>query len=204
LAHLLQRLITTLACIATTQAADFSHALHGKLKLECTSCHTRASASTKVEDNLLPTAESCKPCHESVLIKQPATTRLAKFDHAFHAKFANIAPVIAAAIKANTYLGDAGKRAAHLNTTNACASCHRGIESSTSVTARNHHPEMADCLVCHNKIDPPFSCETCHGNDKTLKPASHTAAYLDSHTRKSEKIGCAICHGKRFTCLGCH
>ncbi|MFN7939311.1 MAG: cytochrome c3 family protein [Bryobacteraceae bacterium] len=197
-------LLTAIACLFTAQAADFSHALHAKLTPGCTSCHATAATSTRLEDNLLPGADACRPCHESVQIKQPAKTRLAKFDHAFHAKFGNVAPLIAAAIKANTYLGDAAARAASLNTANACAACHRGIESSTSVSTKNHHPEMADCLVCHNKIDPPFSCETCHGNDKTLKPATHTARYIDTHTTKSEKTGCASCHGKRFSCQGCH
>ena len=71
--------------------------------------------------------------------------------------------------------------------------------------AKVHYPEMSDCLVCHNKIDPPFSCETCHGVDKTLKTALHTPDYLDAHTRKTvAKVGCASCHGRKFTCLGCH
>jgi len=175
-----------------------------ELKPQCVSCHTKATTSNKLEDNLLPAAEACRSCHESVQIKQPAATRLAKFDHAFHTRFGNIAPLIAAAIKGDTYLGDGAKRLPHLSTKNACAACHSGIESSTAITAKAHHPDMADCLVCHNRIDPPYSCETCHGSDKTLKPALHTANYLDAHTRKSEKIGCANCHGKRFTCLGCH
>ena len=203
MARFLQRLIPLLCFAATAHTADFSHALHAKLKPECVSCHTKAAGSNKLEDNLLPAKEACLSCHESV-IKQPRAVRLVKFDHAFHAKFGNIAPLLAAAIKGETYLGDGVKRAAHLNTANACAACHRGIETSTSVAEKAHFPEMADCLVCHNKIDPPFSCETCHGNDKALKPAFHTADFLDSHTRKSEKLGCATCHGKRFTCLGCH
>ncbi|MBS1825223.1 MAG: hypothetical protein JST93_07870 [Acidobacteria bacterium] len=197
-------LLTAIACLFTAQAADFSHALHAKLTPECTSCHAKAATSTRLEDNLLPTTDACRPCHESAQIKQPSKTRLAKFDHFFHSKFGNIAPAIATAIKTNTYLGDATKRTEHLNTANACAACHRGIESSVSAATKTHYPEMADCLVCHNRIDPPFSCETCHGNDNALKPATHTARYIDTHTTKGEKLGCASCHGKRFTCQGCH
>jgi hypothetical protein len=40
-----------------------------------------------------------------------------------------------------------------------------------------------------------------------LKPANHTADFLDSHSRKQtvlDKATCAVCHGRRFTCLGCH
>lgn len=203
MAHFLQRLIPPLLFAAAAGGADFSHALHLKLKPQCVSCHTKAAASNKLEDNLLPSAEACAGCHKEVSITQPRQTRLAKFDHAFHLKFGNIAPLIQAAIKAGTYLGDGEKRLEHLSTPNACAACHRGIEQSTALS-KAHFPEMGDCLVCHNKIDPPFSCETCHGDDKTLKPAFHTADYLDAHTRKSEKVGCANCHGKKFTCLGCH
>ncbi|MBL8175858.1 MAG: hypothetical protein JNK48_14375 [Bryobacterales bacterium] len=197
--------MTVAAMAAGAYGADFSHALHVALQPECTSCHAKAATSTRLEDNLLPAAEVCKPCHEQArTIRQPSPVRLSKFDHAFHAKFGNVAPAIAAAIKGDTYLGDGASRAKHLHTKNACAACHQGIEASTAANGKAHHPPMADCLVCHNKIDPPFSCETCHGTDKALKTAQHTADYLDAHTRKSEKTGCASCHGKRFSCLGCH
>lgn len=66
---------------------------------------------------------------------------------------------------------------------------------------------MADCLVCHSKIDAPFSCEFCHARNANLKPSSHTPDYLDTHTRKNalpDKASCVICHGRRFACLGCH
>lgn len=204
MAYFLQGLIL-LTWIA--QAADFSHALHLKLKPDCLSCHTNAATSTKVEDNLLPKAEACSGCHKEVSIKTPRSLRVRKFDHAFHVKMGNIAPVIAAAVKAKTYLADplpAGLD--HLaESKNACTSCHRGLAQATA-TSRDHFPHMADCLVCHNKIDPPFSCETCHADDKALKPASHTNDFLDSHNRKNSiaKVGCSNCHGRKFTCLGCH
>lgn len=204
MAHLIQGLIAF--CLAA-QAADFSHQLHLKLKPDCLSCHTKAATSTQLEDNLLPAADACADCHKQVSIKQPRTLRLKKFDHAFHVKMGNIAPVLLGAVKSGTYLSDPMPEGiqGHLEAAkSACTSCHRGLAESTAVS-RDHFPHMADCLVCHNKIDPPFSCETCHGVDKTLKPAFHTNDYLDSHTRKSMvKQGCSNCHGKKFTCLGCH
>ena len=66
---------------------------------------------------------------------------------------------------------------------------------------------MADCLVCHNKVDPPFSCGFCHVEGANLKPASHAANFLESHSRKDANLDlktCAVCHGRKFTCLGCH
>ncbi|MBI3208179.1 MAG: hypothetical protein HYZ37_04660 [Candidatus Solibacter usitatus] len=174
-----------------------------KLIPDCFGCHTQALTSTKLADNLLPAISACTPCHErgKVSIKQPRELRLKIFNHAFHAKFGNVAPLLKGAVQAKTYLGDAPTG---LDTRNACAACHHGIEQSTAAS-KSHFPQMPDCLVCHNKIDPPFSCETCHGvGDKSLKPAAHKMDYLDSHTRRSEKLGCAVCHGRQFTCLGCH
>jgi hypothetical protein len=203
LAHLLQRLTGVFATAALAAAGGFSHATHLKLKPQCTSCHTRAAASTKLEDNLLPEKQACAPCHKDITIARPRPARLAKFDHAFHLKFGNIAPLLKGSIQSNSYLGQPEAVAPHLETKNACAGCHHGIEQSAALS-KTHFPQMADCLVCHSKIDAPYSCETCHGKDKTLKPAFHTADYLDAHTRRSVKQGCAVCHGRQFTCLGCH
>lgn len=168
--------------------------------------------SKRVEDNNLPDKAVCLPCHKSAIVmkqaaRKPAATLLAHFDHEMHLKLGNIAPVIAAAIDSKQYLSPAaGEIRRHLNTANPCVACHRGLEESDAVT-HSALPQMADCLVCHNKIDPPFSCEFCHSKNANLKPASHTPDYLDTHTRKNaipDKASCAICHGRRFTCLGCH
>ncbi len=203
MAYLLQGLI-----VFAAWGADFSHPLHLKLKPDCLSCHTGAAASTKLEDNLLPAAEACAGCHKEVSIKRPRAVRLVKFDHAFHVRMGNIAPLLLAAVKGGTYLEDplpAALRPKLEAAQSACTSCHRGLAESTA-TGPEHFPHMADCLVCHNKIDPPFSCETCHGADKALKPATHTNDFLDTHNRKGSiaKTGCSNCHGRKFTCLGCH
>ena len=69
-------------------------------------------------------------------------------------------------------------------------------------------PRMADCLVCHSEVDPPFSCEKCHDADAALKPAEiHTPDFLEAHSRPgalADKTSCQPCHGREFTCLGCH
>ncbi|MBI3683070.1 MAG: hypothetical protein HY235_22075 [Acidobacteria bacterium] len=192
-----------MAVCGVAAAAEFSHALHLKLKPECTSCHPGATSSTRIEDNLLPEAQACGSCHKQVAIPQPRSLRLSRFDHAFHLKLGNIAPLLRSAVLSKAYLGEAGDLPSQFDTRNACAGCHHGIEQSTAAS-QAHFPQMADCLVCHNKIDPPFSCETCHGQDKALKPATHAPDYLDSHTLRSVKQGCAVCHGRRFLCLGCH
>jgi len=66
---------------------------------------------------------------------------------------------------------------------------------------------MADCIVCHNQIDNPFSCDKCHASGVNLKPASHVEGFMSAHSSGKmnlDKASCTICHGRTFRCLGCH
>jgi hypothetical protein len=196
--------------LASAQTAQtnrpFSHRLHLALKLECVRCHPAAVASTRAEDNLLPEKQVCLSCHKDVSIPPPPATHVARFNHALHLKLGNLAPVLARAIDSKTYLSPPGETRTQLNGTNPCEACHRGLEKS-DVVSPTAMPRMADCLVCHSQIDPPDSCGFCHAQTMKLKPASHTPDFLDSHTRKNaalNKSTCAVCHGRKFTCLGCH
>ena len=195
-----------LVCSAGAWGAPFSHKVHLGLKLECVACHAAAAGSTEASDNLLPDKKACAGCHQDVQIPVPPETRVAFFNHAMHLKMGNLAPVIAAAIDKKTYLQPPGDIRRHLNSTNACQACHRGLEESGQVTAAAM-PQMADCLICHTEIDNPFSCENCHAKDAQLKPASHVPSFLSSHTSGKmnlDKATCTICHGTNFRCLGCH
>jgi hypothetical protein len=132
---------------------------------------------------------------------------LKAFSHKKHLALGNVGPVIAGAIEKGTYLSvpPAGLRAA-LNTSNPCQACHRGLEQSDDVSQVNM-PQMADCLVCHNTVEPPFSCSFCHTAEAKLKPATHVADFLDSHPKQLAALGkenCAVCHARKFRCLGCH
>lgn len=144
--------------------------------------------------------------------RSPTATLVTRFSHTQHSKLGNVAPVLAAAISGKTYHASvngeppAAGLGGQLKSANACAACHRGLEESEAVT-KAAFPAMPDCLVCHPKIDNPFSCEMCHAAGAHLKPASHTRHYIDFHsTGKANlnKQSCVICHGKKFTCLGCH
>lgn len=202
-------LLILLAGAASAQSAKpFSHELHLKLpaKLACVACHASVQTSTRVEDNNLPPVAVCLGCHKEASVPEPRKTILAHFDHKKHLALGNVAPAIAAAIHAKTYFLPAPGLRAKLNTSNACGACHRGMEESAA-PARSDLPVMSDCLVCHNKIDNPFSCEFCHAKGAPIKPATHTPDYLDIHTRKDfkfDKESCDICHGRKFQCLGCH
>jgi predicted CXXCH cytochrome family protein len=192
---------------AQPAAHPFSHRLHLELKLECAFCHAAAPSSTKASDDLLPSKQVCLGCHETAVISRPPKARVDKFSHQLHLRMGNIAPILAKAIDHGNYLQPAGEIRAHLNTKNACEACHRGLEQSDRVTPAAL-PQMADCLVCHSQIEPPYSCETCHDQTAELKPASHNAPhFLDAHSSgrmQMDQSTCALCHGRTFQCMGCH
>ena len=198
-----------LAWGASWGAVPFSHRVHLGMKLECTECHTAAATSTGAGDNLMPKKGVCLNCHmadEIPPIPAPPTTLVANFSHAQHLKMGNVQPLLAKAIDVGDYLQPPGDIRRHLNTQNPCEACHRGLEESDQVT-HAALPQMADCLVCHAQIENPFTCEICHAKDAKLKPASHVAHFLDLHSTGKmnlDKSTCAQCHGRVFTCMGCH
>jgi hypothetical protein len=206
LAHFLQGLIAA-ALAGSVSAAPFSHAVHLQLKLGCVACHVAALTSVSADDNLLPPERVCSRCHQNMTVRRaPTRTMAAKFNHQLHLKLGNAAPVIAAAIDRGAYLSPPGDLRRALNTNNACEACHRGMERAGAISLENF-PKMADCLVCHNQIEPPFSCEKCHAPEQTLKPASHAPGFFDEHSSgklKLDKASCAVCHGRTFHCQGCH
>lgn len=199
-------LLLMIAGTAAAQPRPFSHKLHLRLKLPCVACHATVTTSTKASDNNLPPEKFCLACHDHATIKQPAVTGVSKFNHQLHIRMGNVAPLIAAAIDKKTYLSPPGDIRRHLDTKNACEACHRGMEESEAVSKENF-PRMADCLVCHNKIDLPFSCEQCHDDVAALRPASHSTNFIDLHSSGKanlDKPSCTVCHGRNFRCMGCH
>lgn len=201
------------AAAGQTASRPFSHELHLKLQPKCEGCHQKAPQSTEITDNLLPDPKVCLTCHQNVRIQAPVRTwTLARFPHKTHVALGNFAPVIAAAIDSGAYLSKPGDLRQQLNVTNNCLACHHGMDHNQGPVTRANFPQMAECLVCHNKVDAPFSCETCHMNTTPqltakLKPADHVPGFLDLHNRKDAKLdkeSCAVCHGRKFTCLGCH
>jgi hypothetical protein len=208
LARLIQGLIAGgLLAALNCAGAEFAHRVHLKLKLNCVTCHVAAAASTRASDNLLPPERVCRDCHDRASVPAaPRSVMVKKFNHQLHLKLGNVAPAIAAAIDSGAYLSSPGGEQSQLNTKNPCEACHRGLEASDRVSNANM-PRMADCLVCHNQIDVPFSCEKCHTKEQNLRPASHTADFFDSHSSGRmalDKASCAVCHGRKFHCQGCH
>lgn len=197
-------------------AAPFSHKIHLAQKLPCVTCHAAATTSALPADNLLPGPETCAACHTGgqgrprkvdATIKRPEATLVAKFNHRQHLRMGTFIPkLIARAIETKAYLSPSGGIREQLEFNNACTGCHRGLRQSDQVSKANL-PQMADCLVCHPKIEPPFSCTYCHVESPALKPANHGPGFVDLHSSGKanlDKTTCAVCHGRRFTCLGCH
>jgi hypothetical protein len=200
----------------------FSHRSHlARPGTGCVQCHTSILSSTAAQDRNLPGEKTCLTCHDGARAgkecalchtnparAQPHATpgRNIRFNHQLHLSFGNLAPALAKAIDTGRYLSEPGDMRRHLNTENACLACHRGI-METDLATRAHLPRMADCLVCHTRIDPPFSCGYCHIPEFELKPASHTATFADAHSSRKavpDKTSCKVCHGVKFTCMGCH
>lgn len=195
----------------------FSHRRHLALKgISCEDCHYSAISSRLASDDNLPKPETCLACHDGLhalkhdegakayVFKSPFRTL--KFSHQQHLALGNVAPALAAAIDGGTYLSPAGPDRNHLDTENACMACHRGLAESEATGAADH-PQMADCLVCHTTIDPPFSCELCHTTEAKIKPVSHTSNFIDVHSNRNAKLdkpACKVCHGVGFRCMGCH
>jgi len=204
------------------QDLKFSHRVHLlRAKAACEDCHAVARNSTGATDDLLPSEPTCLKCHNgrqagnhcTVCHNQPDQVRRVRrpartfrFNHRLHLQLGNLTPVIAAAIDGGSYLSAAKNIREHLDPQNPCSACHRALER-VDLAGNSNLPQMADCLVCHAEIDPPFSCEFCHTKNAQIKPLSHTPDYLDLHNSgrlKLEKETCVICHGHHFRCMGCH
>ncbi len=201
---------------AFAQELNFSHRLHlEETNATCNDCHSAARDSQAATDSLLPSKEKCAVCHEGGAATPINTAgidslksgpRSFRFNHQFHLQLGNVAPLIAAAIDSGAYLGKSGEIREHLNTSDACQACHRGVGETDLATAA-HLPRMPDCLVCHSEVDNPFSCEKCHLEGTTLRPAGHTREFIDLHSTgkiEYDKQTCLPCHGRNFACMGCH
>ena len=191
----------------------FSHQLHIiDNDMECTDCHTRVTESLSAYDDNRPDEDVCFSCHEDTLFSNAGPlrlfenpTRIVIFNHNVHVNLDSIGIVLKMAVSSGKYLGIPPDLPAEFDSENACSSCHRGMNKADFSTEDNL-PVMSDCLVCHSEVDPPFSCKTCHSSDVRLTPLSHTETWIDDHTEmKHEKPNsCEPCHGRSFTCRGCH
>jgi hypothetical protein len=217
LACLLQRLILLAALriaaplLEPVAAAEsrFSHKAHLQMDVTCFTCHARAGTSAAASDDLMPSRDVCARCHaEDYEIREPRKLFLDHFHHQRHVDMAGIAKILLAGLQQGRYLSPPGPQLKQQleSAQNTCMACHRGMQEAVE-TGKQHFPQMADCLVCHNQINVPSSCLKCHLDSPKLRPATHSADWIDRHSRvltEESKQSCVICHGKGFTCGGCH
>ena len=208
--------ILALALPLAGQDWRFPHRTHLEQGLDCATCHAGARTSEDSADHLLPDGQLCGACHNgqtapaidvTPLAARAPAERTYRFDHAFHLGLGDPAPLIAAAIDSGNYYGKPGDARRFLDGGNACAACHRGLEESLSVDSPAHMPAMGDCIVCHTRVDNPFSCGECHFEGIDLMPADHTREFVDNHSTGRaglDKLSCLPCHGRNFACMGCH
>ena len=208
--------------VVNGQDLIFSHRNHlARGATQCEACHASALSSVAAQDNHRPEEKTCLVCHDGAQARKECTVchrnpqkavavqfpvRSFRFNHKLHLSLGNVAPVLASAVDSGRYLSPPGDLRRFLNTDNSCLACHRGV-TETDLATEAHLPRMADCLVCHTRIDPPFSCAYCHTPETVLKPASHTSGFTDSHSSRlavPDKSSCKVCHGVKFTCMGCH
>jgi len=193
----------------STPSGPFSHRRHlAQPEVSCEVCHASVQGSSAATDDNRPGGGACLRCHEGsyagLARAEPPPARSFRFNHKLHLGLGNLSPIFAAAIDGSAYLGDGAAVRPMLQGADRCGACHRGMAQTDRVSAANL-PRMADCLVCHSRIAPPVSCSFCHTADAVLKPPSHTGTFTDRHSsREVAKTDCAVCHGRKFTCMGCH
>ncbi|MFC1557684.1 cytochrome c3 family protein, partial [candidate division KSB1 bacterium] len=85
-----------------------------------------------------------------------------------------------------------------------CMTCHPGIESVEYATAANM-PSMKLCAGCHNNVEQPQDCESCHTELPTLRPDSHISTWMQRHDDavRATSEDCAMCHSFDY-CQECH
>ncbi len=208
-------LLLAAATPCAAQEWAFPHRPHLERGLVCETCHA-ARTSESATDDLVPKAQLCSVCHDGTRAPTIDTTpleerelaeRTYRFDHAFHLEQGEIAPLIAEAIDSGDYYGKPGDIRRFLDSATGCTACHRGLEESVRVEPGLHLPRMGDCIVCHTRVDNPFSCRECHIEGVNLVPADHTREFAELHSTgrmELDKQTCLPCHGRGFGCMGCH
>lgn len=177
-----------------------AHRLHAeKAKLDCNTCHGRATTSASANDWLAPDAQQCVACHQNrfheLRVVVPPNPRL-RFSHAKHA-------------------------ARNID----CVACHGRVEELEDARGSERLPKMSVCLRCHKNdrgaaTTQGGNCRLCHlsagGVIKTrfreglLVPSSfvsmrHDANWIWQHGDAAMIRGpvCQACH-QESECVNCH
>lgn len=173
----------------------FEHRAHVLEGVQCVRCHGAVERAGDAEPIVLPTAETCRSCHEKPhddgdcagCHGMPAAREGARLARE-HLRFEHRAHV-------DRLKGD-------------CVRCHLDIHEE----GHTLRPSMATCLSCHPHRDEwsAKDCDACHTDLRTegTMPEDHLVHdpdFLRSHGTRAaaDSAMCATCHTQRF-CAGCH
>jgi len=176
-----------------------NHTLHLEHDLECLDCHDSEETGTP----LMPKAESCFECHETLEEESDAVRKyfadVRQADGSY--QFAEL-----------SYTGDlVAAHKKHAEQEVSCADCH-GEPTDKAFTRPPLFQFKGRCLDCHEQKNGPMECAACHRElRKDKKPPSHDAKFLGGHGgtvppgwQTGGQSSCTFCHSVPDSCTECH
>jgi hypothetical protein len=156
----------------------FPHPTHVEQGLECTECHGAITSSDHLGQEVFPSTETCRQCHESSDLESWGWARIP----------AKRSPKL-------NY-----SHAKHLAQGLECARCHAAYAGQGE-----GRPSHETCRECHAEVEQTSACGMCHLDLGVLKPLDHDPDYLHTHQFQARGFGdCEACHASSSTCTTCH
>lgn len=133
------------------QPVPFSHKEHaGTLKMPCQYCHTPSRSG---ETLLIPRAQFCMQCHQTVATDNPGVQKLAQY-----AKMNRTIPWVRI-YELPSFVSFSHK--VHLQHGATCEECHGQVAQRTRLY-KESDISMATCVNCHREKQASTDCSTCH------------------------------------------
>jgi c(7)-type cytochrome triheme protein len=196
---------------------SFSHSRHlERQPLACTACHTGATTSTRVGDDLMAPEATCTPCH--AIDRAKPSARDCGLCHPGWDGVGQPARVVAPPARLRF------SHRLHAERGASCQTCHGDlVADKVGLATRNQLPDMATCLTCHDGRQASARCASCHLADASgrvrtdfpdgkLVPSggaggeAHDESFLRrTHARAAQRdpASCMACHGEN-ECMECH
>ena len=197
LAFVFQSRIPDVAPPTSSSGLIFDHVLHvDENEMACDDCHGGVESSVTGLDNLLPDMDVCADCHDVDDDDECATCHTNADDP-----------------EGSVYITKYSQKFSHekhLVGGFECQACHAAVLVETP-TEESSLPTMLNCQDCHEMESASLECATCHMPDDVLKPASHVAGFLHTHSDMAQTdahsdlngLQCQSCHDDDF-CQDCH
>ncbi len=168
----------------------FSHKVHESV--DCESCHSGVTESTKLSSRLLPVKEDCASCHD---VNDTDACNTCHYENIQEPLIQKKSDLIF-------------NHKSHIEQGKKCQDCHKGLEQvDYSIESATINPPMELCYTCHNdRKNVTNQCEACHITTANLVPASHKKTdFIKSHKFLASRVNsnCAMCHDNN-SCETCH